>query len=150
MLPSGSEQAAAELVEQTFLLQVAPQYPAEGVDEFLSYVTPQAIAKRLATSNFMLTAYGPQGLAGVVEADTSRGHIVWFFVKPELQGLGLGKELMGRTLAELTLRKPGLAKVTVNSSPNAVGAYVSLGFFATNYQQEHNGISFTPMALHLG
>ncbi len=148
-LPPGAEKAAAELVEQTFHLQVAPFYPPEGVDEFLSYVNPQAITQRLAADNFMLAAYGPDGLTGIVEADCSRGHIALFFVKQEAQGRRVGRELISRALTEITSRNPSIAKVTVNSSPNSVEAYVALGFFATDYQQEHNGISFTPMAIHL-
>ena len=150
LLRSGEEQAAVDLVEQTFLSQVAPFYPPEGVDEFLSYVSVQAISQRLAAHNFMLAAYGPEGLTGIVEIDCSREHIALFFVKKETQGQGVGRKLLSGALQELKNRKPDLAKVTVNSSPNSVEAYRALGFFATDYQQEHNGISFRPMAIHLG
>ena len=98
----------------------------------------------------MLAAYGQEGLAGVMEADCEREHIVLFFVRPEAQGRGLGRALLGKVLAELKRRKPGLARVTVNSSPNAVVTYLSLGFTSTDHQQEHNGIRFTPMELSLG
>jgi GNAT superfamily N-acetyltransferase len=148
-LPAGAEQAAAELVEHIFLLQVAPHFRAQGVSEFLSYVTPQAIRKRLAENNFMLAAFKADSLEGIVEADASRGHTVWFFVKPEAQGRGVGRELLDRALAELKRRKPDLARVTVNSSPNSVDVYLSLGFIPTGLQQERNGIRFTPMELLL-
>lgn len=149
-LPAGAEQAAAELVESIFLLQVAPHFQAQGISEFLSYVTPQAIKKRLEASNFMLAAQSPQGLTGILEADSERGHIVWFFVKPEAQGRGVGRALLGKVLTELKRRKPHLARVTVNSSPNSVDTYLSMGFVPTGLQQEHNGIRFTPMELLLG
>ena len=150
MLPAGAEQAAADLVENIFLLQVAPHFSKQGVSEFLSYVSPQAIGKRLAENNFMLAAFGPQGLAGILEADSARGHIVWFFVRPGDQGRGVGRELLDRGLAELKRRKPDLARVTVNSSPNSVDTYLSLGFVPADLQQEHNGIRFTPMELLFG
>jgi GNAT superfamily N-acetyltransferase len=148
-LPAGQEQAAADLVERTFLDQVAPFYPPQGVNEFMSYVSAQAIAQRLQADNFMLAAFGPKGLAGIVEADTPRVHIVWFFVTQEAQRNGVGRKLLGRALAELKRRKPDLTKVTVNSSPNSVGAYSALGFEAAADQQEHNGIIFTTMAIQL-
>lgn len=149
-LPSGEEQAAVDLVEQTFLSQVAPFYPPQGVDEFLSYVSVKAISQRLGAHSFMLAAYGRDGLAGIVEIDCSREHIALFFVKQEAQGQGVGRKLLSLALQELKKRNPNLAKVTVNSSPNSVKAYQALGFFTTDYQQEHNGISFRPMAIHLG
>lgn len=148
-LPSGQEQAAADLVEQTFLAQVAPLYSARGVNEFLSYVSDQAISQRLQADNFIPAAFGPDGLAGIVEADSARGHVVWFFVKREMQRSGVGRELLARALAELKRRDPAIDKVTVNSSPNSVEAYSALGFSATADQQERNGIIFTPMAFQL-
>lgn len=148
-LPPGQEQVCAELVEETFLAQVAPLYPPQGVNEFLSYVSAQAIARRLQADNFMLAAYGPEGLTGIVEADSARGHIVWFFVKQEAQGCGVGRVLLSKALLELKRRKPELTKVSVNSSPNSVKAYLTLGFTTITDQQEHNGIIFTPMAIPL-
>jgi ribosomal protein S18 acetylase RimI-like enzyme len=150
MLPTGAERAAADLVEKIFLLQVAPHFSKQGVSEFLSYVSPQAISKRLAEKNFMLAAFGAQDLAGILEADSERGHIVWFFVRPGDQGHGVGRKLLDRAMAELKRRKPDLARVTVNSSPNSVDTYLSLGFIPTDLQQEHNGIRFTPMELLFG
>mgnify|MGYP000067793497 CR=1 FL=1 len=148
-LPSGQEQAAAELVEQTFMAQVAPHYPPEGVQEFMSYVSAQAISGRLAANNFMLAASSQDKLIGIVEADSSRGHIVWFFVEQEKQGRGVGRKLLAGALAELKKRNPDISEVTVNSSPNSVDIYSALGFAATGQQQERNGISFTPMAVSL-
>jgi GNAT superfamily N-acetyltransferase len=148
-LPPGQGQAAADLVEQTFLAQVAPLYSPQGVNEFLGYVSAQAIAERLQADNFMLAAYGPEGLTGIVEADSAREHIVWFFVKQEAQRSGVGRKLLAKALAELKRRRPYLTKVTVNSSPNSVEAYSALGFSATADQQEHNGIIFTTMAIQL-
>lgn len=149
-LPSGREQEAADLVEEIFLSQVAPHFPPQGITEFLSNVSSAAIAKRLAASNFMLAAYSPQGLAAVLEANVERGHIVWFFVKEEQQRRGLGRELLTKALAELKRRKPQLGRVTVNSSPNSVDTYLSLGFIPTDLQQEKNGIRFTPMEYLFG
>jgi len=149
-LPTGQEPAAAELVEQTFLQQVARHFSPQGANEFLKNVSPQAIASRLAAENFMLAASDSWGLAGILEANAARGHIVWFFVKPEAQGRGLGRELLKRALAELKRRRPELFRVTVNVSPNSVDAYLSLGFIPSDHQQEKSGVRFTPMTLLLG
>lgn len=148
-LPPGREKEAAQLVEEVFRGQVAPLYSQEGVEEFLKYAAPQAVEGRLAAHNFILAASGPQGLVGVVEADEQRGHIVWFFVADQARGMGVGRELMRRAVAELKRRRPDLHRVTVNSSPNAVAVYLALGFTPSDHQQEHNGIKFTPMTLLL-
>ncbi len=149
-LTAGQESAAAELVEQTFLHQVARHFSPQGANEFLKNVSPQAVAKRLASGNFMLAAFDSHGLAGILEANAVRGHIVWFFVRPEAQGRGLGRELLKRALAELKRRRPELFRVTVNVSPNSVDAYLSLGFIPSDHQQEKRGVRFTPMTLLLG
>jgi len=52
---------------------------------------------------------------------------------------------------EISIRsRPDLTKVTVNSSPNAIGAYKKLGFNAVGPEQIEHGIRFIPMRLHLG
>jgi hypothetical protein len=45
--------------------------------------------------------------------------------------------------------KPDLEKITVNSSPDAVGASRRMGFIPTSEEQLVNGVRFVPMGLSL-
>jgi predicted GNAT family N-acyltransferase len=44
---------------------------------------------------------------------------------------------------------PTIQKITVNSSPNAIKAYVKMGFKSEGEEQCINGINFVPMSLDL-
>lgn len=57
------------------------------------------------------------------------------------------KELLRRALEIRIHNQVGMAKPTVNSSPNAVGAYQTMGFKIEGPEQTKNGIRFVPMAL---
>ena len=45
--------------------------------------------------------------------------------------------------------KPGLEKITVDSSPDAVGTYRRMGFIPTSEEQLVNGVRYVPMVLNL-
>ncbi len=74
-------------------------------------------------------------------------HISLFFVEGRLQRQGIAKELLRRALEIRIHNQAGMAKLTVNSSPNAVGAYQTMGFKIEGSKQTKNGIRFVPMAL---
>ncbi|MCB2190984.1 MAG: GNAT family N-acetyltransferase [Deltaproteobacteria bacterium] len=145
-VPPAEVAAAAELVTRVFEQFVAPQFPPEGVSEFLSYATIAALEQRMAEGNLFLAAWSGERMTGFIEV---RGleHIAMFFTEGSLQGQGLGRSLLGRALEVCLKQKPDLERLTVNASPNAVDAYRRLGFKSTGGMQTHNGISFVPMAL---
>lgn len=142
----GEVAAAAELVTRVFGQFVAPQFPAEGVSEFLRYATVSSLEQRLAAGNLLLAGWCGERMIAFIEM-RDPGHIALFFVDGSRQGQGLGRRLLARALEMYQKRKPGLGQVTVNASPNAVEAYHCLGFRPTGDRQARNGISFVPMAL---
>lgn len=142
----GEEAAAADLVTRVFRQFVAPQFPPEGVSEFLSYATVPALEQRLAQGNLFLAAWSGERMAALIEMRDYE-HIAFFFTDGSMQRQGLGRRILRRSLELCRERKAGLSKVTVNSSPNAVEAYRCLGFQPTGGIETRNGISFVPMAL---
>ena len=69
--------------------------------------------------------------------------------KKSHQRKGIAKELLLRSIEICRKRKPDFSRITVNSSPNAFGAYQKMGFKATGDEKVVNGIRFIPMELQL-
>ena len=139
---------AAELVSRTFLEFVAPAYPAEGTQTFLTYAGADPLRERLAAGAVTLIALEGDDLVGMIEM-RRLDHISLLFVDGQHQGRGIARELTRRALAIARAADPALTRVTVNSSPNAVEAYRRLGFQLTDDLQQQNGIIYQPMALTL-
>lgn len=146
ILEPGEVAVASQLVVQVFNRFVAPQFPPEGREEFLSYATPEALAQRLSEGNLMLAAYSGTRLKAFLEM-REPAHIAFFFTDGLVQGRGIGKRLLRRALELYREQKGDFRRVTVNASLNALEAYRRLGFEPTDEMQTHNGISFVPMAL---
>ncbi len=142
----GEEAVASELVTRVFRQFVAPQFPPEGVAEFLRYADTAALEQRLAAGNLLLAAWSGQRMLALIEMRACE-HIAFFFTDGSLQGKGLGRRLLARALELCRKQKPQLARITVNASPNAVEAYRRLDFRTTGAMETKNGISFVPMAL---
>lgn len=142
----GGEAAAGELVTRVFMQFVAPQFPREGVSEFLRFATTPALEQRLAQGNLFLAAWSGECMVAFIEVRDCE-HIAFFFTDGSMQRQGLGRRLLKRALNLCRKRKEKLSQVTVNSSPNAVEAYRRMGFKPTGGMETRNGISFIPMAL---
>lgn len=142
----GEETQAIELVSRVFYEFVAPLYSDEGVTEFMKFADAETLAERLKGDDFVLIAESLDQIIGVIEIRDYR-HIALFFVAPEHQRRGIGRELLRKALDECLAYNPNLNEITVNSSPNAVSAYRALGFIERDKEKTINGIRFVPMAL---
>ena len=91
----------------------------------------------------VLVAEQDSDLVGVIEM-LNCDHIAMLFVSTRRKGIA--KELIRGALAECRRRRPGVNRITVNSSPFAEPVYSRMGFRATGPLQEKNGIIFVPMA----
>ena len=143
---AGEETAVIDLVKRVFEATVAPHYSEAGVQEFYTYAAPEPLASRQQSDHFVLVAEQDRRLIGMIEMRHTE-HVAMLFTEP--QGRGTGRRLLQTALAVSVSQNPGLSRVTVHSSPNAVSAYERLGFRATDQEQELNGIRFVPMALEL-
>eukprot|EP01135_Chromosphaera_perkinsii_P010937 Nk52_evm1s2287 gene=Nk52_evmTU1s2287 len=83
-------------------------------------------------------------IEGVIRYKPSRNHLSWFFVSSP--GKGMGRLMFEHLVKELTMKSSNGFKMTVNSSPFAVGFYQRMGFVVTGaeYRNEHD-VRFTPM-----
>lgn len=144
-LKEGEEPVACALVERIFNEFVAPEFPREGVEEFLRYARPDAMARRRATGHTVLVAEEDAGIVGVLEL-RGHAHIAMLFV--ESQGRGVGRALFEEALRICRGHPEGRGHIRVHASRYAVPIYESFGFAAEGPEQEEHGITYTPMILH--
>jgi GNAT superfamily N-acetyltransferase len=141
---------AAELVGRVFMECVAPLYSAEGIKEFLSYASPEALTRRLRSQLEILVAVDEgEVIVGVVGV-RDHCHISLLFVESGFQRMGIGRRLVEAVVEACKEVNPIPTEVTVNASPNSVEAYERYGFIARGPDQEKNGIRFVPMGLTIG
>lgn len=148
LLEYGQEAEASHLVGRVFHRSVAPLFPSEGVKEFLSYATAEAMAERREQGNLQLAAWAGAKMAAYLEMRAGP-HLAMLFIDSPWQRQGVGRRLLAHALELLRRREPGFSRVTVNSSPNSVEAYRRMGFRASGESQTKNGISFVPMYLEI-
>ena len=144
----GEEVGVIDLVSKVFNEFVAPLYSPEGVLEFMKYLCEDELAQRIRSGNFVLLAKSGVDIIGVAEV-RDNSHIALLFVKGSHQKQGIGRELLKITIEKCKTLNPDILKISVNSSPNAVLAYRTMGFNALKPEQLVNGIRFTPMELSL-
>jgi GNAT superfamily N-acetyltransferase len=140
--------AVCHLVAKVFCEFVAPYYEPEGVVEFLQYLTPDELWKRVHHEYFLLVAEDKDRLVGVIEM-YGNNHISLLFVDKAYQGQGIARNLVELALDECRRRNPSLAEVSVHATPNAVPVYAHLGFRSIAPEQCRKGMRFVPMLLDL-
>ena len=128
---------------------IAPDFSQQGIDEFLSFASPEGLAERTQANNFAILALFQNQIVGMIEI-RDYDHMSLLFVDAEYQGSGIATELIERSLGRCLSRNPGLDSMSVNSGPNSVTFYEKVGFLPTAPEQEQNGIRFVPMVLRLG
>ena len=136
------------LVTRVFNEFVAPDYSDDGVEEFLKYVEPNSLLARSQEDHFVLVATLLEEVVGMIEV-RHYSHISLLFVDKRFQGIGIGKELLRKSLEICFSHKPGLSQVSVNSSPYAAEVYRKLGFRQQGPRQTVKGICFDQMVLEL-
>lgn len=125
-----------QLIKQTFLECVAPDYDEPGINNFFKFAEDEDLLKQLV----FYAALHNNKIIGILAVDDKLNHICLFFVDKDLQNTGIGTPLFKRFLNESTPKV-----VTVNSSPFAVKVYEKLGFTATGIRQVSDGIVYIPM-----
>ena len=127
---------ALDLIWDSFLFFVAPDYTKEGVETFYNLLhNSQAIQE----AEFW-GAFENGRCLGVIASRKGRTHICFFFIKKDEVNKGIGKILFSSFLNICPHNT-----ITVNSSPYAVGIYKKLGFIQCGEEQTQEGIVFTPM-----
>ena len=147
-MESGEEAGVIYLVSKVFNEFVAPLYSQEGISEFMKYLRAEEMTDRIKAGNFVILAKSGTDIIGAIEVrDTS--HIALLFVEGLHQKKGVGRALLKKAIEKCKTRNPDTHRITVNSSPNSVAAYINMGFSALENEKVVNGIRFTPMELAL-
>ncbi|EEW08897.1 conserved hypothetical protein [Vibrio mimicus VM573] len=114
---------------------------AQGKQEFIERVIPDLRAVFDGEKFLALKAVlGGKLLGFGVLRDGN--YLTHLFVSNEVQGTGLGRDLLNHLLASAKANE-----ISLRSSVNAVGFYSHNGFVATGDEAEFNGIRFVPMSL---
>lgn len=140
-------EAAMKLVKEVFFKFEAPEYSQQGIDEFLRFIEPGAIAAMMDSGELALWGCFDEELLAGVAAAKNLNHISLLFVRKDYHRRGIARSLFNEAKAACAAN--GAKSITVNSSPYAVEAYRRLGFAETGEEQTIKGIRFTPMVCEL-
>ena len=134
----------SEYILEIFEDSISGLYDNLGRDVFLDYIQPLKLTERfLETERFLQILVLREGeIVGWMEVRDSF-HISMLFVKKKIQRQGIGRKLV--TLAEENAIFNGNRFITLNSSPNSIGAYISMGFAQQSDLCMINGVKFFEM-----
>lgn len=138
---------ALALAREVFLEFEAPDYPPEGLEEFLDYIALPNVINYRGQGEFPFWGCFEGGQIVGMLAARSLGHVSLLFVKKSHHRQGIARALLAALLERCRAR--GVGSVTVNASPYGHQAYRSLGFADTGGEQLVNGLRFIPMELRL-
>ena len=115
--------AVSHLVRTTLLVSNAKDYPAERINALHAYFTPEKI-QQLADERYCLVAEidGQIVATGATEDD----EIMTFFVLPDFQHRGVGRQLIAHLERQAIER--GLPSLKVPPSRTAVRFYEKMGY----------------------
>lgn len=138
--------SAFDLIWNTFMEFVAPDYSIEGIETFkASFIENGDFKDKFKNGNqIMYAAYSNAALIGVVSI-SSNNNISCAFVDKNHHRKGIGTQLFDHLISELKARN--VNKITLNASPYAVPFYHFIGFSDLDVQKEYKGILYTPMEL---
>jgi GNAT superfamily N-acetyltransferase len=137
---------AHSLVSSVFDEFVAPLFTDEGISQFKTFIESSNLDKRLQENSFILIAELGDEIVGVIGM-RDWTHIFLLFVDGKHQRKGIATRLVHEALRRCEHEGHKPAKVTVNSSPNAVEAYRRMGFVQIKEEEVHQGIRTVPMIM---
>ena len=136
-----NEKAEALLfAKKVYIESKDESYSEQGIETFCNFVDNKKITKSFKVYG----AFEDNILKGIIATDRRKRHINLFFVDKDLQGKGIGKELMS-----IVVNDNENSYITVNSSRYGVLIYEKLGFVKMEKEKEQDGLKFTPMKLIL-
>src|SRR5258708_33702920 len=140
--------AVAKLATQVFDEFVAPLYSTEGIAEFHRYSDPAEFDARNRADHLTIVAESDKGIVGMLQLRAFR-HVSMLFVRRDCQRCGIARELLNKAVELCQRHSPPPHTLTVKASPNAVRAYVRIGFQVMGSEFCERGIRSIPMQLTL-
>ncbi len=133
-----------QLISVCFDEFVAVDYNEDGVNEFYKHINPSTLLERINDGYYTLLALCENRIIGMIQIK-AWNHVSLFFTASDWQGKGVGKELLKRAIAKCEEKNSEIKGISVNASPFSVQIYCKLGFKRIKFEQNINGIRFTPM-----
>ena len=149
MMKAADAEQVSDLVRTAFDEFIGPDFSEQGIAEFHRYADPEAFRGRVeGGSHFVMVAEVGGRLAGITEIRDCN-HVALLFVGKQFHRRGIARALFDRALEQARVTRPGVERVTMNSSRYGVAAYEKMGFRQTGPERSVNGIVFVPMAMRL-
>lgn len=136
----------AELVSRITQRHILEHFTEEGKRRFLARIGQDVTQAITHPDFFALAAFRDSKVVGFA-ALKDDNYLTHLFVATEVQGHGLGKQLLDTILGS-TQDKPR-SYVRLRSAPNAVSFYQKHGFERTDDLCEKEGVRYVPMRLAL-
>jgi GNAT superfamily N-acetyltransferase len=136
------------LVWKVFLKYEAADYNSCGIESFQDFITNNTIYRMFLAGSYQVMVAVEEGtIIGVITL-RNNNHISLLFVESDYHHQGVGRSLI-RYVTDYLMKEIGTDKVTVNSSPFAIGFYHKLGFKDLGPETISDGIRYTPMEFFL-
>lgn len=139
---------AMDLAWNTFVRFDAPDYSPEGIENFRKFVNDEMLRNMFIAGHYQLFVAVDEGRYVGMLSLRERKHISLLFVDERYHRHGIASALL-TYVSRYALTEEGVDKLTVNSSPYAIGFYHKKGFRDLQSETEADGIRYTPMELRL-
>ena len=135
---------AFELVKNVFMEFDAPDYSKEGIDEVMDEMLENKEFKNLFKTGeqIMIGAIKDNKIIWVL-AIGANNHISLLFVDKNNHKKGIAKALINEIVVRLKYKN--VDKITLNSTPYALGFYQKMGFISTGPEAIKHRVKYTPM-----
>lgn len=133
----------SRLVSKLASTHVGPTLGVGGVEKLLESMDVESTIKRMAEGYPHWVAVDGDAIVGVAVVQPP-SHIHHLFVRADRQRSGIGRLLLNEALQFIS-DNTSAAKITVNSSLNAVDVYRRFGFSSKVDPVEVGGVRFLPM-----
>ncbi|HET9221150.1 MAG TPA: GNAT family N-acetyltransferase [Roseiflexaceae bacterium] len=124
-------EAVSALIRHTMRVSNSHDYPLARLQPLMDYFSPDKV-RQLNQERLCLVAEISGQLIGTIGLEGTE--LVTFFVHPEHQGKGIGKQLL--TAIEECGRAQGITRITVDSSLTGAVFYARMGYERTGVERE--------------
>ena len=124
-------EAVSALIGHTMRVSNSQDYPLARLQPLIDYFSPDKV-RRLNQERLCLVAEVDGQVVGTIGLEGAE--LVTFFVHPDRQGMGIGKQLLAAI--EERARAQGIATITVDSSMTGAAFYARMGYERTGVERE--------------
>jgi GNAT superfamily N-acetyltransferase len=141
-------QAVSKLVHRTFAEFVAPEWELSACETFGTETSPDKFCNILSEATFASVAAVEQQIVGIIVLPKPN-LLSLLFVHRDWHKQGVARALWQAARTHLETHNPDVKTVELNSTPYALPAYRSLGFYPISEQFKRSGSVATRMACWL-